>query len=222
MISKKEIKLIGIVINQINLVDLLTKINQVYSEYKISITMKDGSSFQEMTIKEIKKQDFSKKTIENIEIRFYDKIDYYYNQFNMIKVGKDDYKIEYSHNKDDLYDRVKGIIEHWMDENKPRKTVKFVHSVWSVFISSVAFNMPIIFMIGKNFILPLLIYFTILILFGSIFICYGLWYFAKFLYPLVEIDIGINRHKRFRQCFGWILSVIIIPTILAIILEIIL
>lgn len=222
MIRKQEVKLKGIIIKQDILCELLLKIEKYYKRYNITVRFIDGSSLEKVSIKELKKFNFSNRKIDDVDIRFHDDEDFF-NEFYLDKPISGDYRIVFSHDKEDIYAIVKEIIENWVVENTQRKIIKFIHSFWFVFVSSLLFCMPIMLMLGiESVFLPAFIYFGIMIASMSIFICYGLWCFAKFIYPLVEIDIGINRHKKLRKSLGWILTVIVIPTIIAIILEIVL
>lgn len=222
MIKKQEIKLKGIIINQENLCDLLSKIEQYYKKYNIVIKLTDGSSLEKMTITELKDYNFSNRKIQDIDIGFCDENEAF-DEFRLEKPIDSDYRIIFSHDKEDIYAIVKEIIENWIIQNKSMKITKFVHSNLFVILTTLLFIIPIMFiLISETPSLIVYLFACALLMSLSSLICYGLWYLAKFLCPLVEIDIGINKNKKYRKSLSWIFSVIIIPTILAIILEFIL
>ena len=221
MIRKQEIKLKGTIINQNNLCDLLCKIEKIYSKYKINVQMQDGSSLEKLTIDEFKKYNFSNRIIEDIDISFYDE-NSFYNEIRIDKNIFESYRISFASEKEEEYAVIKDLIETWVVQNKSRKCIDFVHSVWLLSLIVFVMVMPTTLIFAKIFNLTTLVAMSSVSVLVLGLVGYGLWCFTKFLYPLVEIDIGTNQHKKLRKSLGWVLTVIVIPTIIAIILEIVL
>ena len=211
----KEIKLFGVVINKENMKKLFIILDKYYPTYEIKIKNKNkkGIDITCASKEEFLDYDFTSFKATDFSIEAND------NKFNHFSLTSpwSDYYIRFDYNDKEVITLIEGLINDWYSKVSPHKQVtKFLNSYWlpailliiavSVITVFIIKNPNYINMIAWLSLIPIVIFVTVLS------------FALRSLFPKIEIDVGINNHKKFRHLVWGLLTLVIIPIILALVL----
>ena len=213
MYNSKEIELIGVRINKINLISLINEIKCYYSEIYISVKIKKDKCINDMNINEFENYDFTNNKIDKIEIIAHGE------NRNMFNFEKDlfgnGYKIKFSARDKNSLNIINGAINDWINKiSYFNKAVKFIYSIWIYFIVALFSIIPAIILSIKYYaLIEMIICLSLFALFVSVILFPFLF---RLLIPKVEIDIGYNQYKIIRHFIWGLITIVILPIIFSI------
>ena len=221
MINKISFDLVGAVITKENLINLMSIIDK-YTNFNnsLSITYSNGIKKMKLTKNDLERELFENKKIDSISIHAYShKHNGSENTINLQKEMFDNlYIIEISSDKNETYLSLKDDIENWIIHISPHvKYIEFIHSNTPYFIC--AFVYIILFFVSfyncilnhNHSILSIISYIFSLLFFP---ICYVGISIIRFLFPLTELDIGVNSPKKCRWMISGVTTLIILPILI--------
>ena len=210
----KRIKLNGILLNKENILKLLEILDRHFKSYNMDFDLSDDNSIKSLSKEEFLNFDFTNETIKSIEINGHNEKN---NKFSLKKDWLDKYYIDFTAVDKDELSVIKGELEDWIRKsNYLKQTKRFFNSILFAVIVFVLCIIPEMILLWNYQQYTKAIAFSSALLLIPIFMLV-LWVFRK-MFPRVEIDIGNNIHKQLRK-YGWlVLSLIIIPMIIAIVL----
>lgn len=209
-----KIKLNGLLLNKENILKLLNVLDKHYDDYYIDLDFSEDNSVKNLSKEEFFNFDFANETIKSIEISGQNKQN---STFYFKKDWLDRYYIEFTAVDKEELNLIKCELEDWIKKSNYLKQAKqFFNSMFFVVIVIILCITPEIILLWNYQQYAKPIAFSSALLLIPIFML-TLWVFKK-MFPRVEIDIGNNIHKQLRK-YGWlVLSLIVIPMIMAIVL----
>ncbi|MBQ9731354.1 MAG: hypothetical protein IJV94_04560 [Bacilli bacterium] len=203
------------------------EIIEKYTEKKeiLNLKFKDDLGYSDLNINEFKDLDFDNKLIEKVSIYVISSYESNFeNKLTFTYYGTDfDSDIVYSSNNKDQFLNIKDDIEKWNISVTSRKWIPFIFKwyfyafvFFVICVSLSAFIYKFIYLMNVESAIV-----AVFLIIQSIFwiLTMPCVQMIRQSFPKVELDIGVNKHKKTRNFLWIVISLIIIPFIMSLLIK---
>ena len=223
---KQKMSLCGQIINKEKMISLMEIIRKYTDENQIlNIKFNDDSEYANLSIHEFEEICFDNKLIEKMNIYVFSSYKHgYRNKFSFTYYRTDlDSEIEYSSNNRDQFLHIQDDIDKWKVSVTDRKWCSFIYKWYFYVIMFLIICASLSVFIYKLFcatsadsVVNVFLLLVQIIFYLFTIPCVKI---IKHSFPKVELDIGINRHKKMRKILWVVISVIVIPFIISLLIK---
>lgn len=215
-VFSQKVKLLGVILTKENLCRLISALSKYYSRNKITVYFKNGLIIDGLSIETFRDYNFKNEKLERIEVRGRD--ENFDSSYSIRKNFDEFYEIEFSHREKDTHVLIENEVKYWIQKEENKRFLRLFFNNWS---STLFFGLIIeityLIAVWKTDV-PYDNKMNLSISLFSLpfFIGWFIKLFVKRLFPITEIDIGINNAKKYRGVVWGIVTLIIIPLLLSI------